>query len=117
MPAVIQHLVRSGLVLTGLLLIGVGVGNVLAGRSKFEQYRELLSATAPVAPVDSAALFPSPSEREERHALARAKLAFYQLLMTAGQLLSALGCGLLAVGVVRVWLRTPPLRVDSSPAN
>ena len=101
----------------GLVLIGVGVGNVLAGRSKFQQYEELARATAQVAPVDTAALFPSPSEREERHALAGAKLAFYQLLMTAGQLLSGLGCILLVVGVVRVWVSTPPLRVDSSAAN
>jgi hypothetical protein len=101
----------------GLVLIGVGLGNVLAGRSKFQQYEELARATAQVAPVDTAALFPSPGEREERHALARAKLAFYQLLMTAGQLLSWLGCILVVVGVVRVWVRTPPLRVDSSAAN
>jgi len=42
----------------------------------------------------------------ERHELAQAKLAFYELLLSVGQVLSALGFTLLAVGVVRL-LRAP----------
>jgi len=103
----LHALMRSALVLTGLLLLGVGVGNVIAGRSKIVQYEELVQTTTPHAPRDPAALFPPASEGEERHALARAKLAFYQLLVTAGQLLAALGGMLVAVGVLRVWIRTP----------
>jgi hypothetical protein len=113
MAPVVQALLRSSLVLMGLVLLGVGIGNVVAGRAKLDQYRELLSATAPVAPADCRP-FPVASERDERHALARAKFAFYQLLMTAGQLL-ALGCVLLPSG--SSGSGGPPLRVDSFSAN
>jgi len=115
-PALSLHaLVRSGLVLAGLLLLAVGLGNVIAGRTKIEQYGEVLrSAAATRTPVDPAALFPPASEGDERHELALAKLAFYQLLLTAGKLLAALGALLLSLGVVRLWMRAPraPLRAN-----
>jgi hypothetical protein len=111
----ISSLARSGLVLAGLLLLGVGIGDTIAGRSKIAQYEELVRTTAAsVAPRDPAALFPTASEGSERHELARAKLAFYQLLLTAGQLLSAVGFALLALGVLRVLRQAPsrPSRID-----
>jgi hypothetical protein len=102
-------LARSGLVLAGLLLLGVGLGDTIAGRAKIKQYQQLQHATAAASrPADPAALFPTASEGSERHELARAKVAFYQLLITAGQLLSALGFALLAFGVIRVLRQTPP---------
>jgi len=107
---VLYAVTRSALVLTGLVLLGVGLGNVVAGHSKILQYDELVRTTAPTAHRDPAALFPHASEGEQRHALARAKLAFYQLLVTAGQLLAALGGALIAVGVLRVWIRAPRAR-------
>jgi hypothetical protein len=83
---------------------------MVAGQSKIAQYADVLRATAAPAPAAPAALFPQASEGEERHRILRAKLAFYQLLVTAGQLLSALGCVLIASGVLRLWLRAsrPP---------
>jgi hypothetical protein len=104
-PLTVQALLRSGLVVAGLLLLGVGIGDSIAGHTKIAQYRELLRTTAAPAPADPAALFPTASEDQERHELAQAKLAFYQLLLTAGQLISALGFVLLAVGVLRLRLR------------
>jgi hypothetical protein len=104
----IQALVNSRLVVAGLLLLGVGLGDSIAGHSKIAQYEELLrTSAAPVAP-DPTALFPTASESQERHQLARAKLAFYHLLLTAGQLLSALGFALLAIGLVRLRRMPPP---------
>ncbi len=103
----LHGLVRSGLVLTGLLLLGVGLGNLVAGRSKMLQYQELVLTTAPHVQHGPAALFPPASEGEERQALARAKVAFYQLLVTAGQLLAATGATLIAIGVLRLWMRAP----------
>jgi len=109
--------VRSGPVLAGLLLLAVGFGNIIAGHSKIAQYEELVQVTVPHAPRDPIALFPSVSEGEERHALAGAKLAFYQLLVTAGQLLAALGGSLITIGVLRVWMRAPRAPVDSPLPN
>jgi hypothetical protein len=101
---------RSGLVLGGLLLLGVGLGDVVAGHRKIAQYEELVRATAPSAPADPAALFPTATEGQERQELARTKLAFYQLLLSGGQLLTALGFTLAAFGVLRV--RTQSVRAD-----
>jgi hypothetical protein len=60
----------------------------------------------PPVPHDPAALFPKASEAQERHAVAAAKLAFYQLLFVVGQLLAAVGVLLMGIGVVRQRLRT-----------
>jgi len=100
-------LVRSGLVLAGLLLLGVGLGNLYAGHSKVAQYQELVRTPTVHVPHDPAALFPPASESEERQALARAKVAFYQLLVTVGQFLTATGAALIAIGVLRFWMRAP----------
>jgi hypothetical protein len=105
----LASLARSGLVLAGLLLLGIGLGDTVAGRVKMRQYEELLRVTAAASrPADPAALFPTANEGSERHELARAKVAFYQLLITAGQLLSAFGFALLAFGVIRVLRQAPP---------
>lgn len=104
---------RSGLVISGLLLLAVGLGDSLAGQAKIAQYQELLRTTAAPAPADPAALFPTANESSERHGIARAKLAFYHLWLTVGQLLSALGFALLALGVLRALRASPGPR----PAN
>ena len=109
----LRALTRSGLVLAGLLLLGVGVGESMAGRSKIAQYEELLRATAVREPVDRAALFPTATEGQERHELARAKLAFYHLLLMVGQALSAVGLILVATGALRV--RVAALRAGRDP--
>jgi hypothetical protein len=92
---------RSGMVLAGLLLLGVGLGDLIAGHRKVRQYEEAVEQTRPTKPPDPAALFPTASEGQERHELARAKLAFYQMLFTAGAMLSTLGFFLLAIGLIR----------------
>ena len=97
-------LMRNGLVLAGLLLLGVGLADAIAGRNKIAQYQEVMRSTPAAEPRDPAALFPTASEGHERHAIARAKVGFYQLLFTAGQVLSALGFVLLVLGVLQLRL-------------
>jgi hypothetical protein len=99
-------LTHSALVLAGLLLLGVGIGNTIAGRSKLMQYDKALRAAPVAVPRDPATLFPKPSDGEERREAALAKLAFYELLLTFGQVLSAAGFALIAAGVLRI-LRPP----------
>jgi hypothetical protein len=111
----VRALGSSGLVLVGLLLLGVGLGDSVAGRTKIAQYEQLLRTTVVPPPADPAALFPTASEGQERHELARAKLAFYHLLLTAGQVLSAAGLVLVAAGVVR--LRRSQLRLARESAT
>ena len=92
---------RSSTVLAGLLLLGVGLGDLVAGHRKVRQYEEAVELTRPTKRPDPAALFPTSSEGQERHELARAKLAFYQLLFTAGAMLTTLGFFLIAIGLLR----------------
>src|SRR5262245_40496713 len=87
----LQQPLRSSLIVAGLLLLGVSLGDTIAGRAKVVQYEELLRTTEATPPADPAALFPTASESRERHDLARMKLGFYHLLLTAGQVLIALG--------------------------
>ncbi len=104
----LEALARSGLVVAGLLVLGVGIGDTVAGRAKIAQYEEVLRRAPLSEPVDPAALFPTASEGRERHDLARTKLAFYHLLLTAGQILSAVGFGVIALGVLRARARAAP---------
>ena len=113
----LHALVRSSLVLTGLVLLGVGTGNIVAGARKIADYEELMRATESIAPLDSAALFPVASERGERHALATAKRDFYRLLVNAGELLALVGGVLVVTGILRVSMRPPPLGANSASAN
>jgi hypothetical protein len=108
---------RSGLVLAGLLLLALGFGDALAGWAKVAQYEEVLETAAVEQPNDPAALFPTASEGQERAALARAKLAFYQMLLTTGQLLAALGFALFALGVIRMLRQAPDSSASPPLAN
>jgi hypothetical protein len=105
--ASLQQLLRSSLVVAGLLLLAVGIGDTVTGRSKVLQYQRLLRTTAAPAPADPTALFPTSSETQERHELARTKLGYYQMLLSVGQFLTVLGVACLATGIVRVRLRAP----------
>jgi len=103
--------VRNGFIVAGALVFAVGVADLLAGHAKLEEYRAVVREPLPPVPHDPAALFPKASEVQERHAVAAAKLAYYQLLVLVGQLLAALGVLLMGIGVFRQRqraLRTAP---------
>lgn len=117
-PGLTLHaLLRSGLVLAGLLFLAVGVGESVAGRMKVTQYQDLVQATETAPRPDVPALFPTANEGHERHQVYVAKLAFYQLLLTSGQLLSALGFALLALGVLRLRLQAARAAPEMSLPN
>jgi hypothetical protein len=110
----IQQAARNGFIVAGFLLFAVGVGDLLAGRAKLAEYREVVAQAPVPAPHDPAALFPKASEAQERHAVAQAKLAFYQLLIVVGQLLAAGGVLLMGIGLFRQ--RQRALRAASAAA-
>src|SRR5262249_19412481 len=97
---------RSGFVVAGTLLLAVGAGDMVAGRSKIQEYRSVVREVLPPEPHDPTALFPKASEAQERHALAQAKLAFYQVLFLGGQFLATGGVVLLAIGAYLLRQRT-----------
>lgn len=112
MGLTLHALGRSGLVLAGLMLMAVGIGNSIAGYVKIAQYQSVLRRMAPAEPAQPAALFPKASEADERRELAHAKLAFYELLVTVGQVLAAFGFVLIATGVVRLLRAARAPRID-----
>jgi len=112
-----RPIVRSPLVVAGLLLLGVGLGDTIAGGSKLGQYEALLRATPATQTQDPTALFPTVSEAQERRELAHAKLGFYSLLVTVGQVLMAVGSALAMIGVLRARLKPPRAAPETPVAN
>ncbi len=108
----IQSVVRSGWIVAGLLLLAIGLGDVLVGRTKLAQYQDAIAQASPVRPPDPAILFPKVTEAEEQRAVAHAKLGFYNLLFLAGQMLTLGGLLLVVVGVVRLHRRS-----DDTPVS
>ena len=108
----LYHAARSGFVVAGVLLFAVGAVDMLAGRSRIQEYRAIIRESPPPEPHDPTALFPKASEAQERQAVAQAKLAYYQLLFLVGQLLAAGGVVLLAIGAFQIRQRT--LRIAPS---
>jgi len=98
----IAGLARNAWVIGGLLLLGVGVGDLSVARAKLAQYKEALETRSPAPLRDPATLFPKPTEEQEQRAVALAKVGFYQQLFTAGQLLTFAGLVALVVGVVQL---------------
>lgn len=101
----LHALLRNGFVLAGILVVGVGLGDMIAGRSKLEEYRQVVRNAPPPKPKNPAALFPTASEAQERLAMAEAKLGFYELLFLVGQILTSLGLLLIAIGAFQLRLR------------
>ena len=98
----VQALSRSGWIVAGLLVLAIGLGDVVVGRTKLGQYQATLAQPVEVRPRDPASLFPKVTESEEQRAVARAKLGFYNLLFLAGQIMTLIGLVLTVVGLVRL---------------
>jgi len=97
----IPAFLKSPLVLSGLLLLSIGLSETLAGRVKIREYEAIVRQMPAVVATDPAALFPRATEEQQARELAEAKLAYYHLLLTAGQLLAGLGLILFAAGLLR----------------
>ena len=87
--------------LSGLLLLSIGLAETLVSRIKVSEYEGMLRQTPAVVAKDPAALFPTATEEQELRELGEAKLAYYHLLLTAGQLMAGLGLILFAAGLLR----------------
>ena len=103
----VRALVRSPFIVAGLLLLAIGLGDLIIGRTKLAQYHAMLEQTPAVRPRDRATLFPKVTEAEEQRSVARAKVGYYNLLFLAGQTLTLGGLVLVVIGLVR--LRRMPL--------
>ena len=105
----VRTLARSGWVVAGLLLLAIGVGDLVVGRTKLAQYHVVLEQTPAVRTRDRAVLFPKVTEAEEQRNVARAKLGFYNLLFLFGQIMALLGLMSAVIGVLRLRRYAPPV--------
>ena len=60
----VRTLARSGWVVAGLLLLAIGVGDLVVGRTKLAQYHVVLEQTPAVRTHDRAVLFPKVTEAD-----------------------------------------------------
>ncbi len=98
----VQTLARSGWIVSGLLLLLIGLSDVVVGRTKLAQYQTVLRQTPVTRPEDPAALFPKVTEADEQRSVARTKLGFYNLLFLTGQVITLTGLVLCVFGLVRI---------------
>ena len=102
----VRTLARNGWVVAGVLLLAIGLGDLVVGRTKLAQYHEVLEQMPAVRPRDRAVLFPKATEADEQRNVARAKLGYYNILFLAGQVLTLGGLVLVVIGLVRLRLTT-----------
>jgi hypothetical protein len=93
-------LLRSPLVLGGLLLVLVGTAELIVGHRKTLEYRARQAQLAPLPTRNPTTLYPKSSATEEKHALVAAKIGYYELLTGAGRILALLGVAAVCVGAI-----------------
>jgi hypothetical protein len=92
----LRLLSRDFFFVTGVVLLVLGLGNFIAGRIKVDHYQQVMTEVAPhVGGVSSFLLSDVgsavPSEAQERWEIARAKLDFYHVVLSGGQIMLGLG--------------------------
>jgi hypothetical protein len=107
-----RQLLQSPLFLGGILISSLGLANWTVGSVKLSQYESL--AARSVAPqservtLSSGFTFSNVSESHERHNLAVAKVQYYSVVVTAGELLLFAGFALSVTAYLRLRNRGPP---------
>lgn len=91
---------KDTLLVAGVLLIALGVGNWVTGAVRTRPHAEYLRlhpGPSETPSFKAELLLPPDDEREERD-VARAKLEFYQLVQSGGRFMVLLGCVCLVGG-------------------
>lgn len=104
---IVQLLHQSRLFVVGLVITLLGLGNYIAGEKKVAHYQEVIAAAPPQERTiqlffsgDKQHTFPS--EARERLEIARAKLDFYQVVLSSGRLMTSIGIGCTLVALIRL---------------
>lgn len=110
--SIAQLLSRNYLFIAGVVLIVLGTGNAIAAMSKVKQYQTVLASTAPQVEAAAASLFRGgrryfPSEARERWEIAQAKLDFYHVVLSSGQLMFGLGLVCIVIAGLRLRSHLP----------
>jgi len=91
----VHKLYKSRLLVTGITLLCLGIGNWVVGNHKVIHYQSILIHTFPVAvlepPLLAKGTWKLPTEEGERANIARAKVDFYHVVVSGGRLLASIG--------------------------
>lgn len=98
---------KNYLFVAGLVLMTLGLGNYIAGESKVAHYQEVIVEASPQTRVSQSLFsdgtrYPFPHEARERLEIARAKLDFYQVVLSSGRLMTSLGIGCILIALIRL---------------
>lgn len=105
--ATIRQLQKDRLFVAGCILIVLGAGNYIAGDLKVAHYQAVIAASAPqtltTPPFFSRGKQETfPSEDRERLEITRAKLDFYQVVLSSGRLMTSIGIGCVLIACIRL---------------
>lgn len=105
MPARIFY--KSRLFVAGVALLVLGIGNYLAAISKVAHYRHVVAARTPQIPQPQSFFLRGadkafPGETRERWEIARAKLDYYHIVLSGGQLMMSVGLGCLILALIKL---------------
>lgn len=105
MPARIFY--KSRLLVTGVALLVLGIGNYLAAISKVAHYQHVVSDLSAQIPQPQPFFLRGedkafPSETWERWEIARAKLDYYHVVLSGGQLMMSVGLGCLILALIKL---------------
>ncbi|MCS6925575.1 MAG: hypothetical protein NZ578_06695 [Candidatus Binatia bacterium] len=109
--AIARQLQKDLLFIAGCVLIVLGVGNSFAGAAKVTHYQAVIAAAAlqarPTVPFFSRGKQQTfPSEEGERLEIARAKLDFYQVVLSSGRLMTTIGIVCTLIACIRLYRQT-----------
>lgn len=122
-----MKLLRTPLVLVGLLLVMIGFGNVYTGSTKTAEYEQRLETHEPpvraprrndntkLEPHLRTTLLSSLAGQQDPQSAARAKLDFYRVVYGGGRLLTLLGMFCAVAGAIHYWYRES--RATTIPAS
>lgn len=122
-------LLRTPMVLVGLLLSLIGAGNIYTGYTKTAEYERLLevrtSSPSPQARQDRGAagsawrspLLSRIDLDETPSAAARSKLDFYRVVYSGGRLLALLGIFCALTGAIVFWYRQTRTQLATSAGD
>ncbi len=106
----LRDLYKSRLLVTGIMLLCLGIGNWIVGNHKVTDYQSIVTQVSPAVVLQSSLLakgiWKLPTEEGER-ASARAKVDFYHVVVSGGRLLLSIGVLFIIAALIRLHTRYP----------
>ncbi|MGE0821044.1 MAG: hypothetical protein AB7G75_28285 [Candidatus Binatia bacterium] len=119
--ALVRSLYKNYAFVAGIAFILLGIGNYLVALAKVGHYEVEMQSIGPsrqtpfFLPYKDKTYFPS--EAHERWEIVRAKRDFYRVVLSAGQLMMALGFLCTATSLLRLRYQRTGVSIPSAPST